>query len=175
MTTACEKCQHWVVSRATLYGNGERIERWRAPDGKGACASLGIETDAGFSCNRFIESFFDHVDLTIKPGAPWEHFVMIDCPDCGGKGDGGRGHRCAGTGKVRLYDDGYVGDEQTRRHPKEPQTPPKCPHCSEATSPGWKHCPKCGSKLWGEVAETEVIPDAEAGLVPYDARQRGLA
>jgi len=52
---------------------------------------------------------------------------MVPCPECTGidmkqiyaSPVGNRGHRCAGTGLVRLYDDGYVGDEQTRMHPKQ--------------------------------------------------------
>jgi hypothetical protein len=32
--------------------------------------------------------------------------------------------RCVGTGGVRYYDDGYVGEEATRRHPKEPAIEP---------------------------------------------------
>jgi uncharacterized protein (UPF0212 family) len=151
----CEGCVHWIIARKTVYGDGAEIVRWSAPSGKGHCNSLGIEVTADFGCNRFLEGD-EHVEKTVKAGSPWQHFTMIACPDCGGKGDGGRGHRCAGTGLVRLYDDGHVGDEQTRRHPKENPVDPKCPGCGGTISEQWKHCPACGSKLW-VVAETEVV------------------
>jgi len=168
----CEKCSHWTVRRATAYGDGTVIENWKAEDGKGQCDSLGIETAHDFGCNRFLEGDAHDV-LTRKDGYPWQHFVMIPCPDCGGKGDGARGHRCAGTGLVRLYDDGYVGDEQTRMHPKEKETqlPTKCPSCEAPTEPGWAHCPTCGGKLW-KVAETEIIDDVAAGLPPAAPEQQ---
>lgn len=161
----CENCQHWTVRRVTLYGDMTLIENWKADDGKGACDSLGIETSHDFGCNRFIEGGHDHVETTLKDGHPWQHFRMIPCPDCAGKGDGSRGHRCAGTGLVRLYDDGHVGDEQTRKHPKETALPSICPACASAVEPGWAHCPSCGAKLW-KVAETEVVDDGAAGLPP---------
>lgn len=162
----CEYCQHWIVRRETIYGNGDLIVNWSAPDGKGACGSLGIETEAGFGCNRFMEDDFDHVETAQKEGAPWQNFTIIDCPECGGKGDGSRGHRCAGTGKVRLYDDGYICDEQTRVHPKEIPGPSSCPQCSIPVDRSWMHCPACGERLFKPVAETEIISDAEAGLGP---------
>lgn len=161
----CESCQHWTIKRVTTYGDRSIIDNWTAPSGKGHCESLGIETAHDFGCNRFIEDAGDHVAITIKPGAPWHHFKMIPCPDCAGKGDGARGHRCAGTGLVRLYDDGYIGDEQTRLHPKEKPVPATCISCGAPFDPNWKHCPACGQKRL-EVAETEVVDDALAGLPP---------
>lgn len=152
----CEGCVHWIVARETVYDSGEVIKRWTALAGKGACESLGIETEAGFGCNRFLEGS-EHVERVAKHGAPWNHFVMIACPDCNGKGDGGRGHRCAGTGLVRQYDDGFIGDEQTRRHPREIIPDPKCPGCARTIEAAWKHCPGCGSRLW-LVSETENVP-----------------
>lgn len=163
----CESCQHWTIRRVTAYGDGTIITNWSAPGGFGHCASLGIETTFDFGCNRHIDSANDHHEVTHKDGHPWQHFKMVPCPDCDGKGDGGRGHRCAGTGLVRLYDDGHVGDEQTRTHPKERETvlPSSCPKCSAPTESAWQHCPSCGGKLW-KVAETEVVDDAAAGLPP---------
>lgn len=160
---SCESCVHWTVKRVTKYGDGSIIENWNAASGKGACASLGIETDASFACNRFMEGGDDHVEVKRKDGAPWQHFVMVPCPDCGGVGDGGRGHRCAGTGLVRLYDDGYVGDEQTRMHPNEKPLPATCAGCGKSADRAWAHCPSCGKKLWIEPAETEIPDD---GLPP---------
>lgn len=154
----CEACEHWIVRKETAYGGGEVIVNWTPPIGKGECQSLGILTEASFGCNRFIETASDHVAVTHKDGEPWQHFVMIPCPDCKGVGDGGRGHRCAGTGLVRLYDDGHIGDEQTRRHPKEVPLPTTCPSCAKPVEQSWSHCPSCGGKLW-KTAETEVIDD----------------
>ena len=167
----CERCNHWTVQRVTKYGDGSTIENWRAASGKGACDSLGIETDALFACNRFFEGSGDHVEIVHKHGAPWQHFKMIPCPDCGGLGDGGRGHRCAGTGLVRLYDDGHVGDEQTRMHPKEKPLPANCAGCGLSVDRGWAHCPSCGKKLWIEPAEPEIVDD---GLGPLPAAQEPL-
>lgn len=169
---SCAICQHWTVQRVTTYDDGSIVERWKAPEGVGHCELLGIATDPGFGCNRFIESFYDHVETLKKPGAPWQHFVMIPCPDCAGKGDGGRGHRCAGTGLVRLYDDGHIGDEQTRRHPKENRPAALCHGCNAAVDPNWAHCPACGVKLW-KVAETEVIKDDLGPLPPGEGRGDG--
>ena len=40
---------------------------------------------------------------------------------------GGVCGRCQGIGQVRFYDDGYVGEESTRRHPMEPPPPAATP------------------------------------------------
>jgi hypothetical protein len=165
--SSCDRCEHWTVRKITTYGDGSTIENWRAADGIGKCASLGIETKADFGCNRFIESSGDHVDVSAKTLPPWRYFGMVPCPDCEGKGDGARGHRCAGTGLVRLYDDGYIGDEQTRLHPKEKEFEapvPRCPSCNGVVAVGWHHCPACGGQLLKEVAETEIVTDEMAGL-----------
>ncbi len=159
--SACEECEFWTVKRVNQYSTGEVIETWSAPSGKGHCDKLGIETLHDFGCNKFMAAskysgMTDHVERTRKIGHPWQHFVMIPCPDCDGKGDGTRGHRCAGTGLVRLYDDGYIGDEQTRLHPKEKATPPVCMACSKELNREWVNCPYCGRKTPMQ-AETEVI------------------
>lgn len=158
----CENCQHWIIKRGIVYSDGSEIVRWTSQDGEGHCDSIDIVTKADFGCNRFLENQFGdtgQVEVIRKIGAPWQHFVMIPCPDCEGKGDGTRGHRCAGTGLVRLYDDGYIGDEQTRMHPKEKEhaPPPVCRGCGGGVTIGWKHCPACGISLLAP-AETEVIP-----------------
>lgn len=162
--TSCSDCMLWITRRATRYDDGTEIDRFVAPTGRGACSILGIETAGDFGCNKYVEGLI-HLEIERKTGAPWQHFRMIPCPDCGGKGDGGRGHRCAGTGLVRLYDDGYVGDEQTRMHPKEKEVaaPLRCVTCSNRVDPEWKNCPMCGTKLF-KVAETEIVTDALAGL-----------
>lgn len=154
----CENCEHWIVRRLTSYSDGSEIVRWEAHDGEGHCDSLDISTVHDFGCNRFLGGD-SHTEVIRKIGPPWAHFKMIACPDCGGRGDGTRGHRCAGTGLVRLYDDGYIGDEQTRMHPKEKELAPSptCRGCGGGVTAGWKHCPACGISLLAP-AETEVIP-----------------
>jgi predicted RNA-binding Zn-ribbon protein involved in translation (DUF1610 family) len=160
----CRDCAAWVTARVTDYGDGTRIVNFESSSGKGECHVLKIETAEDFGCNKFRPGNY-RVVVTRKDGYPHQYFTMIPCPDCGGKGDGGRGHRCAGTGLVRLYDDGYVGDEQTRMHPKEKETalPTTCQKCGAAVEPSWAHCPSCGGKLW-KVAETEIVDDLAAGL-----------
>lgn len=155
--SSCSSCRNWITRRFTRYGDGVEIDQASFVDGRGACAVLKIETAAEFGCNAFVAGD-DHAEITLKTGAPWQHFVMIPCPDCAGRGDGGSGHRCAGTGLVRLYDDGHIGDEQTRMHPKEKQVvpPPQCHACQARIDVAWKHCPACGAKLLA-VAETEIV------------------
>jgi hypothetical protein len=154
--SSCEGCQFWIIRRVNKYSDGQTIEKWSAASGKGHCDKLGIETDADFGCNKWMIDSQDHVEVLYKIGSPHHHFVMIPCPECEGKGNGTRGHRCAGTGLVRLYDDGYVGDEQTRLHPKEKAQPLQCMKCSQGLQPGWAHCPNCGYQT-ARMAETEVI------------------
>jgi len=169
MSGNCYQCQHWTVRRETAYrGTNEVIVNWTAPKNKGACALLGIETDRAFGCNRHVEDFGEHVEHTVKEGEPHQHWIMIDCPDCGGAGDGSRGHRCGGTGKVRLYDDGFVGDEVSRTHPKEKPAPSNCMHCSASVNREWAHCPSCGGRLWIEPAKTEIVSNEMAGLPPAE-------
>lgn len=122
----CEDCRFWMLSKVTRYGGGKSLTTWRAPTGKGECVKLAISTEPDFACNRYaaVESGDDHVDTTYKPGEPWQHFEMVKCPDCQGKGSGTGEkatacYRCAGTANVRKYDDGFVGDERTRKHPEE--------------------------------------------------------
>jgi RecJ-like exonuclease len=115
----CANCAKWTTERKDVYEDGSEIVRQKCADGKGHCGELQIGTPATFGCNAFAAGDV-HVAITRKSGAPWQHFVMIPCPDCQGRGSNeGVDHRCAGTGKVRLYDDGHIGEERTRKHPKE--------------------------------------------------------
>lgn len=112
----CEACEQWVLQRKNTYDDGSEVVTYTSPKGKGHCEALDLDTDPSFGCTAFIAG--GHVKVTAKTGAPWHHFIMIKCPACNGDPGGGR-CRCAGTGLVRFYDDGYVGEEFTRRHPKE--------------------------------------------------------
>ena len=115
----CDECEHWTLSRQTHYEDGSAIATFTAPSGKGHCDLLNLDTAPEFGCTSFRASNI-HVVITHKAGAPWQHFKMGPCPDCSGAGSSGSAcHRCAGTGIVRYYDDGFVGEEQHRLHPKE--------------------------------------------------------
>ena len=166
----CADCRHWVLERRTEYGSGETKTTYKAPLDSGFCVSLKQETRFSFGCVDFSEGQEEQIVITKKEGPIWRHWVMIECPDCRGGKDpntspGGFGHRCAGTGLVRLYDDGYIGDERTRKHPKEIIEPPKCPKCGKEANIEWSNCPWCSAKLWN-IAKTEVIADEAAGLPP---------
>lgn len=161
----CDGCRLWTTERVTDYADGSRISNWRAPDGQGQCGHLKILTAADFGCNKFEEwapgalvpAGRAHVARDWKNGAPWMHWVMGPCADCKGNPGGGGGvcRRCAGTGKVRYYDDGFIGEEQTRLHPREKEhaEPLRCPKCRVEVQVTWVACPMCGNKLEG-VAET---------------------
>jgi hypothetical protein len=120
----CDGCTHWAISQKTVYGDGSEIENWAKPSGMGYCASLKHDTEADFGCNRFIaHPSYDHVHIVYKEGAPWQNWQFGPCPDCKGVGchmvelRPACGH-CAGLGKVRYYDDGYIADKSWD-HPKE--------------------------------------------------------
>jgi hypothetical protein len=116
----CHGCSHWVCERRRQYGDGTVQTDYVAPEGKGHCDVLGMETAAAFGCLSFAPGG-NHVETEYIDGAPWERWAMVPCPDCEGRGCtmGGRAcQRCSGTAKVRRYDDGYVADE-TWLHPKE--------------------------------------------------------
>ena len=81
----CENCAHWVTSRVTEYGDGSVIRNWDAPHGKGDCDSLRMETACDFGCNYFEEGS-SHIVTITKDGAPWQNFVIGNCPECGGRG-----------------------------------------------------------------------------------------
>jgi len=116
----CDECEHWITTRETHYEDGSTVVNYRCPDGKGRCNILGIDTDPDFGCNKFSGGTLRAV-ISYKSGAPWQHHVMGACPDCEGLGSqtGSACMRCAGTAKVRYYDDGHIGEERTRLHPDE--------------------------------------------------------
>lgn len=140
MTGRCDTCGNWLLERKAIYGDGTEIVTHRAPDGKGRCRVLDTYTDPGFGCVS--HELGGHVDVINKEGAPWQNWVVDACPDCKGQGtithgvnDGHLDYsvcgRCVGTGKVRHYDDGYIGEERHRRHPKEGNQ-----QCTPTVDPG---------------------------------------
>jgi hypothetical protein len=142
----CATCRKWLCQRVTDYEDGTRIVNLQTAEGRGKCDVLDHETPADFGCNRY-EHGLEHVEIMgKKPGSPWHHSKWGTCPECAGVGYGCR--RCAGTGRVLYYDDGYVGEEQTRRHPNEakigPPPKPKCVGCDRDIDPTWVACPHCG-------------------------------
>jgi hypothetical protein len=158
MTATCENCKFWLVSKKTVYGDGAEKVHFQAPSGKGKCDQLGIETSADFGCNRHFEDTWDHIEVEHRPGDGWQHWWVDKCPDCDGVGAGCR--RCAGVGRVRHYGDGYIGEEQTRLHPKEKERmkfgPPKCVNCDKDLSFEWVSCPWCGFRT-NKQSELEVV------------------
>jgi hypothetical protein len=158
----CDSCALWITRRATAYDDGTEIDTYRAPDGRGRCQLLEIDVAAEFGCNRFSPAVEPSVRITHKTGAPWQHWVMGDCPDCVGKGNQNDGacHRCAGTSRVRHYEDGHVGEERTRLHPREREAAakPKCAGCGRDVEPDWMACPRCAHRLDG-IAPTEKVDD----------------
>jgi hypothetical protein len=120
----CSVCHHWTQKRKRIYSDGTEIVYFVVLGGNGHCEKLERETEPDFGCKYFDHApGYDHIVTDTLSNAPWECFKIGDCPDCNGRGsglEGGACRRCAGTGKVRFYDDGYIGEEQTRRHPKQP-------------------------------------------------------
>ncbi len=158
----CQSCDHWTLARITEYADGTKVEAFRAPAGKGHCEELSIDTSPNFGCLSHCHADHAHVFITQKDGAPWQHWKMGPCPDCKARGNENDGacHRCAGTSKVRHYEDGYVGEERTRLHPKERESAakPKCLTCSREVEPDWMACPKCGARL-DAAAQVEKVDD----------------
>lgn len=127
---SCATCSFWVRGKRTVYvGNGQIIDSMLP---KPKCSQLQVETPEDFACIRFEEGQDKQVELLSKTGEPWQHWYYGPCPGCQGVGSspgfvgpdgvgggGGSCHRCAGTSKVRYYDDGYIGEEQHRVHPME--------------------------------------------------------
>ena len=160
----CSDCRHWLTARVTDYEDGTRIFNLQCPDGTGQCLQLKIDTPTDFGCNKFEEGH-DHIEVNAKkPGSPWHHSHYIDCPDCKATGliDDAACARCCRTGRCLLYDDGFLGEEKTRRHPNEakigPPPKPTCPTCNSDVDIKWKACPFCGNKLLdGEVVRVSEI------------------
>lgn len=158
----CANCRLWLTQRVTDYEDGSRIINFQASDGKGLCERLGIETDSDFGCNKFSEGDAHIEIMGKKTGSPWHHSHWGPCPECHGTVDangqwtshsanGGMCRRCAATGRVLYYDDGYIGEEQTRRHPNELKgdLPPQqkiCMNCQRDVDPNWFACPYCGTR-----------------------------
>ncbi len=113
----CSECKNWTLKRQRLYDSGATIAFFEAPEGYGTCEVLRVNTTPDFGCNKF-EAGSEHVFTERVVGEPWTRWVMVACPDCPEQ-PGLNCKRCAGTGNVRKYDDGYVGEEQTRKHPRE--------------------------------------------------------
>ena len=123
--TSCSNCKNWVTETRVEYASGEARVVFRSPDREGLCAVLGVPTKTEFSCNSW--SFGEiHVVTDRKTGAAWQHWKYGYCPDCAGRGMQGDStcRRCVGTGHVRFYEDGFIGEERTRRHPNDPPEPP---------------------------------------------------
>jgi hypothetical protein len=120
---SCQSCAHATRTHARRYDNGFEISTYTAPEGKLRCDLLGIEMPPEFGCTYYVEGANPNKIEQVS-GAPWQHWKMGNCPDCAGRGSGIQGGvcgRCVGTGQVRFYADGYVGEESTRRHPQEPE------------------------------------------------------
>ncbi len=119
----CGTCRHWLRGTRTIFAGSEEWKPAGAGGDEGLCRGpVGKLTTSDFGCLRFAAaSSPDDQVITVRHDAePCQVFEVIRCPDCSGGGNSGEAgcHRCAGTGKVRRYGDGYVGDEQTREHPR---------------------------------------------------------
>ena len=125
----CDHCQYWFKVTKYVYDDGSQFVVGNVNyEGRANahCSVLCTETKPDFFCASFLAcaNSWDHIQLLRHAGEPWQHFEMKACPDCNGRGcgeSGGACGRCMGTGKVRFYADGYIGEEKTRRHPKEPE------------------------------------------------------
>lgn len=119
----CKDCGNWILERKTVYEDGTEITNYSS--GIGNCQILKIETVPDFGCFSFKEG--NHTEITHKSGTPWQNWHYDICPTCNGRGNPGDGRpcqQCVGTGHVRYYDDGFIGDEKTKLHPKEKELPP---------------------------------------------------
>jgi hypothetical protein len=173
----CDECKHWLVAVDVAYEDGTVIDQGkvvigtkvvqlhRHPEGRGQCEKLNMETAREFFCAGFEPQDWDHTEHYEKSGAPWQHWQILTCPDCNGIGLGCM--RCVGTGKVRHYDDGYIGEERTRLHPKQKEAmaagPPKCVSCEKDLDPNWVSCPWCGTRT-NKMGEREVIPYVQGAV-----------
>lgn len=154
----CSTCARWFVRKETRYGNGEVIVNWSDPEGRGRCTdpAIGILTSAEFGCTKY-ETGVPIVEIVRKDGEPWHHWTFGPCPKCKGNGvtdiaSTRVDDQCCGTGRVRYYDDGFIGENRTYLHPKEktkrhdPPTP-VCFNCGKAIGADWLACPHCATRL----------------------------
>jgi len=159
LLSTCSSCGKWLLRKETSYENGEVIVNWSDPEGRGECSYLSTCTHPSFGCNQYMNGG-PLIERASKPGEPWHHWVLGPCPECHGLGTGGTAggyvdNRCCGTGLVQYYDDGYVGDNKTKCHPKEKALYGKkrdevelvCFNCQKPTDPSWLMCPYCATKL----------------------------
>jgi len=170
----CENCKHWLCAVDVTYDDGSvvssgkvlvaqrLIQLHKHPSGLGHCEKLDREFPADFGCGYFIEDSWDHTEHYRKNGEPWQHSRNDTCPECNGVGHGCG--RCVGIGKVRFYDDGFVGEEKTRLHPREKKILeekgsliPKCIQCGKDLDIQWVSCPYCGART-NKPSPLEVIP-----------------
>lgn len=116
----CSQCEKWVRERRRHYSDGTEISYYQSPDDKGHCEVLDIDTLPEFGCNQFTPATSSTCRIEAIDNAPWQRWTFIPCPDCSGVGSSNDRacRRCAGTAKVRRYDDGYVADA-TWDHPLE--------------------------------------------------------
>ena len=154
----CSTCSKWFVRKETHYGNGEIIVNWTPPEGCGTCQILNNPTPPTFECNQY-SAGTPIVETAFKEGEPWHHWVFGVCPTCKGEGAAaGVGRygmvddQCCGTGRVRYYDDGYIGENKTCRHPNEKEKrhdapDPTCFNCHKPIGNDWMACPYCGTRL----------------------------
>ena len=123
----CRACGNWLLERKTIYEDGSEIVTYKSSEGKGNCQILNIDTSPDFACNNF--KLGNHEEITHKSGAPWQNWHHDVCPTCNGRGNSGDINvrpcdQCWGTGRVRYYDDGFIGEEKTQLHPNEKPPPP---------------------------------------------------
>lgn len=189
----CRTCKHWLIRQENNYENGETIVKWSAPEGKGKCQILNMITDPDFGCIKYGKGG-PFVKSRYKIGEPWHYSVGGPCPDCKhpycgypnctsercpgpehchGRGTvtGGQDDRCVGTGLVSYYDDGYIGENKTKKHPKELQgflrpgtAAPSCMNCKFEINERWNICPNCGKSLKEPMSNTELIGDKNANM-----------
>jgi len=149
----CSTCSKWYFRKETHYVNGEVIINWSDSSGRGKCTALEIVTKPDFECNQYV-SGSSIVEVITKDGEPWHHWVFGPCPSCQGVGlvNDKPDNQCCGTGRVRYYDDGFIGENRTYLHPKEKtkrhdEPTPTCFNCFKSIDPVWLACPFCGTRL----------------------------
>ncbi len=126
----CKDCKYWLRGRWHQYVSGPAQFHPVAAEGTGECRAGGFVcgqlVPAEFGCINF-ERFADiseQEERLVYDLEPWQVWELIPCPECNGVGSHQNASkpacsRCAGTGQVRKYADGYIGEEQTKEHPIE--------------------------------------------------------